>query len=82
VKRLLLFLLLVIAPVGVMAATSAAAGGVSIEQGNPWNGFQPDPAQPGGTVNVTVTTFQDQNVGANATVTFTGLTAAGLREQR
>jgi hypothetical protein len=62
----------------VFANGALASGGVSIEQGNSWDVFSPNPINPGDLTSVSVTTFQNGNVGSNATVSFTGLKAAGL----
>jgi len=55
-----------------LAAAASASGGVTIEQGNDWDGF-PAVSAPGDTVSVTVCTFQSGAEGANATVKFSGL---------
>jgi hypothetical protein len=78
-KKLFALMITVIAVVAFAFAGSAlASGGVSIEQGNDWNVFQPNPVNPGDQMNVSITTFQDESEGAYATITFTGLKAAGL----
>lgn len=56
----------------VLAAVASASGGVSIEQGNDWDGF-PAASAPGDTVTVTTCTFQSGAEGSNATVKFSGL---------
>ncbi|MGH2486573.1 MAG: hypothetical protein ACRDHE_11230, partial [Ktedonobacterales bacterium] len=60
-KRISIASIIVIFAAVLAAATAGSAlasGGVSIEQGNSWDVFQPNPANPGDTVNVTVTTLQ------------------------
>jgi hypothetical protein len=76
VKRI--FILAIAVMAFAYTGTALASGGVSIEQGNDWNALQPNPANPGDQLSVTVTTFQDEAEGQYASITFTGLKDAGL----